>query len=110
MGQPIDIGEKFNQWYNEVESFSLRSERLEDDISLIRSDAVAPEKRLEMVKRWLMAAYRQGAVDMADDTLDTLGDYGTACAGLDEKVYTRTEAYDAAAESLREYYKVVKDD
>lgn len=110
MGQNINLDSKFDQWYNEIEGFGLRSERLADDISLIRSNAITPEKRLEMVKRWLFAAYRQGASDMADDTLATLGDYGTACAGINEVVYTRTEAYDAAAESLREYYKVVKDD
>jgi len=47
---------------------------------------------------------------MAQDTLDTLGDYGTSLAGINEVCYTRTQAFDIAADNLKMYYNIVLKD
>ena len=47
---------------------------------------------------------------MADDTLDTLGDYGTAVAGIDEPKYNATQCFDKARENLEDYFDRVIED
>lgn len=102
MGANIDLNAKFLEYFNEIEGFSLRGERF---YSEFESGSMSKESVLE----WLKAAFLRGARDMAQDTVDTLGDYATALAGIDEVVYTREQAYDAAAESLMVYYTRVLD-
>lgn len=103
MGTRCDLDEKFDEYFHELEGFSLRCERFFSDI-----DAdLPPAKKAERLRQWLRAAFIEGARVMAQDTLDTLGDYGTAVAGIDEVVYNRSQAYDAAQESLHVYFTQV---
>ena len=103
MGQPIDLKVKFNEYLNEVEGYGTRLERLCDEVE---SGHIRERRMIE----WLLAAYQQGARDMAQDTVDTLGDYACAVAGIDGVVYTREAAYDAARDSLMVYYTRVLDE
>jgi hypothetical protein len=57
----------------------------------------------------LAEAYAAGARAMAQDTLDTLGDYACAVAGL-EGSNTPSECYDKAHASLHVYYTRVLND
>lgn len=103
MGKPIDLAAKFKEYFNELEGYAFRSERFHEEFEF----GMMRERR---ILEWMRAAYMQGARDMAQDTVETLGDYATALAGIEEVVYTREDAYDAAAESLASYYsQVLKD-
>lgn len=111
MGKTIDLKEQFLAYFNEQEGYGLRSERLHDDlIYIVWNPGCTSAKRMEIVTKWMEAAYRQGARDMAQDTVDTLGDYATAVAGIDEVVYTREAAFDAAKDNLMVYYTQVLDE
>tara|TARA_R110000868_G_scaffold67757_1_gene200817 strand:+ start:540 stop:884 length:345 start_codon:yes stop_codon:yes gene_type:complete len=111
MGKNIELKEKFLEYFNEQEGFSLRSDRLYDDLSfMVFNPGCTSAKRMEIITKWMEAAYRQGARDMAQDTVNTLGDYATALAGIPEVVYTREEAYDAAKDNLMVYYTKVLDE
>lgn len=106
MGKVIDLQEKFNEYFYEIEAYSLRAERFYDSLDQFSNkQALAASMRL-----WLEAAFIQGARAMAQDTLDTLGDYATAVAGIDEVCYNREQAYDAAHGSLMVYYTKILDD
>jgi hypothetical protein len=98
MGQVIDLKKKFLEYFNQTESFGLRSERFYEEY--YNSKSKDPERMVE----WLEAAFMIGAQVMAHDTLATLSDYGTAMAGLDDKKYTSTDAFDIASENLEPYY------
>lgn len=100
MGRPIDLKAKFKEHFNEPEGFALRAERFYEEFEF----GLMSETR---IMAWLESAYMQGARDMAQDTIETLGDYATALAGINEVVYTREQAYDAAAENLEHYYSDV---
>lgn len=102
MGKNINLKAKFKDYFNELEGYSFRSERFYAEFE----SGIMREKR---ILEWLEAAYLRGAQDMAQDTLDTLGDYATAVAGIDEPKRTPTEGYDAAHESLMVYYTKVLD-
>jgi len=111
MGKNIDLKEKFLEYFNEQEGYCLRSERLYDDLTIIVSNPFCTStRRMEIITKWLEAAYRQGARDMAQDTLDTLGDYACALAGLEPEVIKPEEVYDRAHANLMTYYTKVLDD
>lgn len=101
MGNLVDLKEKFKEYFNEVEAFSLRSERFYADLRMwCMTDDPHPEHMAE----WLEAAFIAGCRAMAQDTIDTLGDYATTLAGVDEPKYNITEAFDKTADSLMVYY------
>lgn len=60
----IDIEQRFNQYFNELESFALRSERFYHDY--YSSDSKNPE----IMVQWLRAAFIEGARVMAEHTLE----------------------------------------
>lgn len=95
----IDLKEKFQQYFHEQEGFGMRSERFYVDIESqrLKEDAV-------LMIKWLEAAFIQGARTMAQDTVDTLRDYATAVAGINEVRYTCEQAFDASADNLMTYY------
>ena len=105
MGRKIDLKFKFNEYFMAPEGFSFRAERFYD---AVESQRFAQDATL-MVK-WLEAAFIEGCRTMAQDTLDTLGDYATSVAGIDELVYNRTQAFDAARENLMVYYTQILSD
>ena len=102
----IDLKEKFQQYFNEPEGFGLRSERFYDSMEAFSNKpALAASMKL-----WLEAAFIQGARIMAQDTVDTLRDYATAVAGINEVRYTSEQAFDASADNLMTYYtKILQD-
>ena len=56
------------------------------------------------------AAFLQGCRWMAQETLDTLGDYACAVEGLKPETITPAQKYDDARESLMVYFTKVLDD
>ena len=100
MNKTFDAHEKFKEYFNELEGFGLRSERFynECEAGMLR------EKR---IIEWLKAAYMQGAQDMAQDTLDTLGDYACAVSGCKPEVLKPEEVYDRVQYNLQHYYTQV---
>jgi hypothetical protein len=105
MSKNIDLKEKFQQYFHEQERFGLRSERFYADIESQRTieDAI-------VLTKWLEAAFIQGARAMAQDTVDTLRDYATSVAGINEVCYTREQAFDASADNLMTYYTQILQD
>lgn len=102
MGKNIDLREKFLEYFNELEGFGLRSERFYEEVDA----GMMREKR---IMQWLEAAYMQGARDMAQDTLNTLGDYACAVSGCKPEVIKPEEVYDRAQNNLMVYYTKVLD-
>jgi hypothetical protein len=92
----IDLKEKFQQYFHEQEGFGLRSERFYADSDSLRD--------LVVMTKWLEAAFIQGAQVMAHDTIDTLRDYATSVAGINEVCYTSEQAFEASADNLMIYY------
>ena len=110
MGKNIDLREKFLEYFNEQEGYSFRSERLYDNLAwIVHNPNCTSIKRMEMMTQWLKAAYLQGARDMAQDTLNTLGDYACAVSGCKPEVIKPEEVYDRAQNSLMVYYTKVLD-
>lgn len=102
MGQNIDLKAKFKEYFDEMEGYGFRSERFYEEFE-------SGMMRGPRILKWLEAAYMRGARDMAQDTLDTLGDYAAAVAGIEEPLRNPSEGYDAAHESLMVYYTKVLD-
>lgn len=88
MGKPIELEQTFDVWYHKN---------------------FGPEV-VTVSRGFLLAAYLAGARDMAQDTLDTLGDYGTAMCGVEAPLRNPTECFDAAHANLMVYYTRVLDD
>lgn len=102
MGKNINLREKFREYFNQQEGNGLRSERFYEEFE----SGMIREKR---IIEWLEVAYLRGARDMAQDTLDTLGDYACAVAGLEAKMIKPEEVYDCAYDNLMVYYTKVLD-
>lgn len=102
----INLNTKFQQYFHEQEGFGLRSERFYDSLEAFSNKPALTAS----MKLWLEAAFIQGARTMAQDTVDTLRDYATAVAGIDEVCYTSEQAFDAAAENLMLYYTQILQD
>ena len=102
----INLDEKFWEYFHEQEGFGLRSERFYDSLEAFSNQAALAAS----MKLWLQAAFVQGARVMAQDTVDTLRDYGTALSGIECQGVTPTQAYDDAADNLMTYYtQILKD-
>ena len=102
MGQNIDLKQEFDNW--------LDVDLLDEDlINIINNPLMTSTRRMEIMSEWLRSAYLAGARTMAQDSLDTLRDYGTAVAGCPEPYRNPTECYDAAADSLMVYYTRILD-
>ena len=102
MGQNIDLKQEFDDW--------LDVDLLDEDlINIINNPLMTSTKRMEIMTEWLRSAYLAGARTLAQDSLDTLRDYGTAVAGCPEPRRNPTECYDAAADSLMVYYTQILD-
>jgi hypothetical protein len=107
MSKVLDLQEKFEEFFYENEGFSLRAERFYDDYEYsFKSGAPNPA----IMVKWLQAAFYAGARTMAQDTLDTLGDYATAVAGVNHVQYTSEQAFDTARKNLMTYYTQLFDE
>lgn len=100
MTKILDLQKAFNEYFLELEGYHLRCERFYNDVEM-----APPDRMVE----WMQAAFMEGARAMANDTIDTLRDYGTSMAGIDSLVYTPTEAFDMAAENLEPYFRQLFD-
>jgi len=98
----LDLKEAYKQYIYEPEGFALRTERFRAEFEAGMS--------VERMEQWLEAAFIQGARAMAQDTLDTLLDYGTACAGVEKDKYSLTDCFDKAHANLHIYYTQVLQD
>lgn len=98
----LDLKAEFREYFNELEGFGIRSERFYAEFEA----GIMREKR---ILEWMEAAYIAGAREMAQDTLDTLGDYACACAGLEPELITPETVYDRAEHSLHVYYTKILD-
>lgn len=105
MSQIIDLDKRFDDWFNELEAFGLRSERFFDSLDQFKSK----ESLQANLIIWLKAAYLHGVRVAAQDSVETLYDYATACAGLEPKLSTPEEDYDRSAEALNAYWSNVLD-
>lgn len=99
-GKIFDLTSGFDDYIDEQEGYCSRLERFLNEL-----DHPDPAT---MVK-WLEAAYRQGAHDMAQDTLSALQDYGTFCAGVEENQYSLSDCFDKSFDNLMVYYTQVFD-
>ena len=54
---------------------------------------------------WMRQAYKAGAQAMGTETIGILGDWATACSGLDPELVTPDEVYDRAQLNLVHYYE-----
>lgn len=93
----LNLKAEFREYIDELEGFTLRSERFYAEFE----SGFMREKR---ILEWMEAAYIAGATEMAMDTLDTLGDYACACAGLEPRLIKPETVYDQAEADLRIYY------
>ncbi len=97
MGKPINLDREFIKWFYEdeyPEQGSNRAQAQAHGMSLTRID---------VRDYWMRQAYKAGARKMAQDLLDTLADYATACEGLDPELMTPSETFDRARENLFVY-------
>jgi hypothetical protein len=101
MSNNIDLKAEFEKYFNEQEGFGLRSERFFADVELTQ-----PERN-KLLIQWIEAAFIQGARIMAQDTIDTLRDYGTAVVAFDDLTYSCTQGFDMSADNLMTYYTQV---
>lgn len=69
---------KFEDWFNEVENFGLRSERFFDDLSF----SMVPAERDRVMVQWLRAAFAAGRREQ--DQIDTISDSDRAAKALVE--------------------------
>lgn len=95
----FDVDQQFHSYVHRLEGYHLLIERLYEEHE---AGIMDPKRIIE----WLKSSYTQGARDMAQDTLYTLGDYATALAGVEEP-RNPSEGYDNAQESLHNYYTQV---
>ena len=67
--------------------------------------AQTPQPNVEQRDYWMRQAFKAGAKSMAGETLCILGDWATACSGLDPELTCPDEVFDRAQENLDAYYK-----
>lgn len=101
MSENTNLIAEFDKWFNEIELYSLKSERFFDDMKRQNS---------EVEVMWLKAAFIQGARTMAQDTLNTLGDYSAAMAGVNNICYNSSQAFDVAHKNLMTYFTQILQD
>lgn len=105
MSEIINLEDEFNSWFNEIESFGLRSERFYQELNLY----CTRENQAELMLSWLKVAYLHGVKTAAQDSVKTLVEYSTAVEGVDSycKDYTMSGAFYTVAENLDVYWQDV---
>jgi hypothetical protein len=100
------IDDHFDAYFNKVENYSLRSERLFDDLGKSESEI----ERFAIVEKWMRSAFRAGFCAGAGESVYTLRVYGTALEGIETPTRTLSEGYDHSAENLEAYFKTLFDE
>lgn len=98
----FDTTKKFDEFWNAEEGFHLKSERCVQEIFQAQ-----PYSQIQLLKQWMLVAYQQGCKDMAQDTLECLGDYAAAVSGLASIHHDASEVYCSVANSLDLYYEQI---
>jgi hypothetical protein len=75
-----DTSNKFDQWWNQMEGFSLRAERFYDDVD--------SGDHAQLV-RWLRAAYMQGVRDADAETAESLISLANLIAQPSQDIYNK---------------------
>jgi hypothetical protein len=98
MTQPFNLDREFVRWFYEDEYPQFGSNR---------SGVMSTSDPLNTLERdyWMRQAFKQGAKSLANETTCVLGDWATACAGLDPELVTPEEIYDRSQENLILYYE-----
>jgi hypothetical protein len=91
-----DYNDAFTDWYI--------GGKTDDALYEILVQYKTRERQVELLKEMLKQAYTLGLNTAAQDSLDTLRQYATACAGLPARVITAEEMYDTAAQNLMVYF------
>ncbi len=100
MPKIINLEDEFNSWFNEIETYCLRSERFYEEL---------PSMTSHQILQWLKAAYLHGIKTAVQDSIDTLRDYSTAMYGVKYAVPADL-AFDDSANNLQVYWvDVLKD-
>lgn len=94
MPQDLDLNKSFKQWFYYDKYSAYGGSRAE--YVTTSYDATMAE-----------SAYKAGAAKMGHDLYETLLDYGTAMAGIEDAKYNSTEAFDMAAQNLLVYIEKV---
>ena len=103
MSEIINLEDSFENWFHEVESYELKSERFYRVINEHMT------REWQLIVDWLKAAYMQGAKIAAKDSIDTLREYSTAMSGAKHAVPADL-AFDDSANNLQSYWdSVLKD-
>jgi hypothetical protein len=96
LSQISDYNQVFNQWYNDSNT--------DDALYEILVQYKKRERQVELLKSMLQSAFGMGLRTAAQDSVDTLQQYATACAGLSAIGFTPEQKYDDAADSLLVYF------
>ena len=99
----INLENKFNEWFNENEGYSPRSERFYLSMNAFSTNEASAINLTE----WLESAFIAGAKVAAQDSCDTLLDYATVVAGIDEPKRNPSEAFDNSSANLLCYWTQV---
>lgn len=99
MSEIINLEDSFENWFHEVESSGLKSERFYEEINHYHTR----EAQAELILTWLKAAYLHGIKTAAQDSVDTLRDYSTAMYGVKYAVPADL-AFDDSANNLQVYW------
>jgi len=93
VSKELDLSATFKQWFytDKYSDYGSRAEYVTTSF-----DATMAE-----------AAYKEGAAKMGRDLYETLLDYGTAMAGIEDTKYNYTEAFEMAAQNLLVYVERV---
>ena len=105
MSEIINLEDSFENWFHEVESSGLKSERFYEEINYYRTREV----QAKLMLKWLKAAYMQGIKTAAQDSIDTLRNYSKAMYDAKHAVPADL-AFDDSANNLQSYWdSVLKD-
>lgn len=100
MGKPINLDREFIRWFFE-DAYPDVGKNRATFMQITNGD---------QRDYWMRQAYMAGCRKMAQDLLDTLADYATACEGLDPEMITPAEIFDRARENLFVYATSVLDE
>lgn len=96
----FDVDHQFHSYLHRLEGYHLFIERLYEEHE---AGMLTPTRIIE----WLKASYTQGALDLAKDTVCTLGDYATALSGVKSPPRNPSQGYEYAQDALHTYYAQV---
>lgn len=95
--QAYSLDREFIKWFYEDEW----PDELNNRATIMKR---TPNPNVEQRDYWMRLAFKAGAKSMAGETLCILGDWATACSGLDPELTSPDEVFERAQENLDCYY------